>query len=64
MQIGTFLNLQKRNTIRTLISKNQFCGNVTGNLDPKYYTAWVIDSGASDHISSFSHYWHQINTLP
>jgi hypothetical protein len=50
---------EEYNQIRTLISKNQFCGNVTSNLDPKYYMAWVIDSGASDHISSFSHILHQ-----
>ena len=49
---------EEYNQIRVLLGKNQFCGNVTGNLNPKCYTVWIIDSGANDHISFSSNLLH------
>jgi hypothetical protein len=46
---------EEYNQIRALLGKNQFYGNVTGKHNSKCHKAWIIDSGASDHISSYSH---------
>jgi len=55
LQIFPQFTEEEYNQIRALLVRNQLCGNVTGKHNSKCHKAWIIDSGASNHISSSSH---------